>query len=216
MSRLLFAALFVFCASAPALGQGLRTATPPPLLRPANPFVPPIAQFGPRAAWPGAVAPVWPARPVWGGGWGGGWGGVYNPYFSGGVYNPYFASPYTWGWGMSEPSMNYVRPLQAPPLQGAGVNTSETQLVINPELPAVLALEFPADAAVTLNGKAVEGSGKSQTLTSPPLRAGESYTFDVKANWTADGKKFEWERTVTVGSGDRSKVAVARGFPVRD
>jgi uncharacterized protein (TIGR03000 family) len=225
MSRLSLAVLLVPCVAVPALAQGLRDTTPTPLYRSANPFVPPLMSWGPQAAWPGAVAPIQPwARPAlvaWPG-WG--WGGGYNPYTMGGIYNPYYASPYTWGWGMSEPSADYwARSTQPPPLQGAGGSGAgagtgvETQLVVNPELPAELTLEFPADAAVTLNGRAAEGSsGRTQTLTSPPLRAGESYTFDVKANWTADGKKYEWERTVTLGSGERSKVAVARGFPVNN
>ena len=71
-------------------------------------------------------------------------------------------------------------------------------------------------AAVTLNGQSVQGSGRTRTLTSPQLKAGETYTFDVKANWTADGKKYEWDRTVTLGSGERSKVAVARGFLAKE
>jgi uncharacterized protein (TIGR03000 family) len=214
MSRLSLAALLVPCVAVPALAQGLRDTTPTPLYRPANPFVPPIMHWGPQAAWPGAVAPVQPwARPVLVG-----WGGVYNPYFAGGIYNPYYASPYTWGWGMSDPSPDYwARSTQPPPLQGTGgTGTPGTQLVVNPELPAELTLEFPADATVTLNGQAVKGSGATRTLTSPPLSVGGSYTFDVKANWTADGKQYEWGRTVTVGSGDRSKVTVARGFPVKD
>lgn len=230
MSRLLLAALLVPCVAVPALAQGLRDLTPTPLYRPASPFVPPLMSWGPRAAWPGSVAPIEPwARPAlvaWGG-WGWGGGGVYNPYYAGGIYNPYYASPYTWGWGMSEPSPDYwARSTQPPPLQGAGFTGTGTgtgagadtqpTIVVNPELPAELTLEFPADAAVTLNGRSVEGSGKTRTLTSPELKAGESYTFDVKANWTADGKKYEWERTVTLGSGERSKVAVARGFQVKD
>jgi uncharacterized protein (TIGR03000 family) len=179
------------------------------MYRPANPYFPSLSNFGPQAGWPGVIAPTrpWVMPPL------GGWYGGYSPYYPGSFYG----SPYVWGWGMSEPSLDYVRPLQAPPLQGVGGNgSSGTQLVVNPELPAELTLEFPADAAVTLNGQAVKGSGKTQTLTSPPLKAGETYTFDVAANWTADGKKYEWDRTVTLGSGERSKVAVARGFPTKE
>ncbi|HVK16765.1 MAG TPA: TIGR03000 domain-containing protein [Fimbriiglobus sp.] len=209
MSRLSLAALLVPCVVAPALAQGLRDTTPTPLYRPGNPYIPSLANFGPRAGFPGAIAPTrpWVMPPL------GNWYGGYSPYYPGSFYG----SPYVWGWGMSEPSMDYGRPLTAPPLQGAGgTGSSGPQVVVNPELPAELSLEFPVDAAVTLNGKAVEGSGKARTLTSPPLKPGEAYTFDVKANWTADGKKYEWDRTVTLGSGERSKVAIARGFPVRD
>ena len=209
MSRLSLAALLVPCVAAPALAQGLRDTTPTPMYRPANPYFPSLSNFGPQAGWPGVIAPTrpWVLPP------GGGWYGGYSPYYPGSFYG----SPYVWGWGMSEPSLDYVRPIQAPPLQGAGGNgPSGTQLVVNPELPAELTLEFPADAAVTLNGQAVQGSGRTRTLTSPQLKAGETYTFDVKANWTADGKKYEWERTVTLGSGERSKVAVARGFLAKE
>jgi uncharacterized protein (TIGR03000 family) len=207
MNRLTLAALLVPCVAWPALAQGLRDTTPTPLYRPGNPFLPAISQFGPQAAWPGAIVPTVP----WAGA---GWGGGYYPYY--GSYLGYgYGSPYYWGWGMSQPYMDYGRLLQAPPLDGAG-KTDSTQVVINPQLPAELTLAFPADATVTLNGRAVKGSGKTQTLTSPPLKAGEAYTFNVKADWTADGQKYEWERVVTLGSGEHSKVAIARGFPVKD
>jgi uncharacterized protein (TIGR03000 family) len=212
MSRLLIAALLAVGVAAPAFAQGLRDSTPTPLYRPGNPFVPAISQFGPQAALPGAVTPIRPWRgPIWGGPvWGGPvWGGW------GGVYNPYFASPYTWGWGMGEPTMDYGRPLVAPPLQGVG-GSAGTELVINPELAAELTVELPAVAKVTLNGRAVDTSGKTVTLSSPQLKAGETYTFDVKANWTTDGRQYMWERVVTLGSGERSKMAVARGFPIKD
>ena len=214
---MLLAAVVLPLAALPALGQGIRDTTPPALVRPINPYLPAISQIGPAAGRPGAILPAYT--------WGRPWAPAWTPYWSGGYYpypnypyatGIYYGSPYYGGWGMSGPTMDYGRPLQAPPLQGAGVSSQDAALVVNPELPAELTVQFPASAEVTLNGAAAKGEGATRTLTSPPLKAGESHTFDVKAKWTADGKRYEWERTVTLGSGERSKVTVARGFPVKD
>jgi uncharacterized protein (TIGR03000 family) len=204
MTRLLAAALIPLTA-APALAQGLRDTRPTPQYFPGSPFRPPIADFGPRAGLPGMVVPTrpWVVPPGWG------WYGGYSPFFPGSFYgSPYVA----WGWGLPEPAMDRLTPTTPPPLQGAGTG----DLTIIPELPAELTLEFPADARVWLNGEAVDGEGKTRTLRSPPLRPGEGHTFNVRAEWTADGRRFEWERTVTLNSGQRSRVTVARGFPVSD
>jgi uncharacterized protein (TIGR03000 family) len=83
-------------------------------------------------------------------------------------------------------------------------------------LTAELTIEFPADAEVSVNGTAVPGSGKVRTLSSPVLRTGLTHTFAVIARWTQDGQKYEWERSVTLGPGERSRITVARGFLVSD
>ena len=183
--------------AAPALAQGIRTGPPATAFRPVFPGVQP----GPLPVRP------WPYRPAFFPGFGYPMGGpVYYPFGTGAYYGPttsYYAPTTGFGTGPS---------LVAPPLQGAGGSTP----VVDPELVAELTIEFPADAEITVNGEAAPGSAPARTLTSPPLKAGMAQTFAVKARWTKDGQRYEWERTVTLGPGERSRITVARGFLVSD
>jgi uncharacterized protein (TIGR03000 family) len=156
---------------------------------------------------PPVVRP-WPYRPATFPAW---------PYYGGLGYYP-FAPSVLYG-----PSYSYYTPasgfstqpsLIPPPLEGAGATPMSAPVSNNPELAAVLTFVFPAAADVRVNGVAVPGEGKVRTMQSPPLRTGLAHTFDVKARWTIDGQAYEWERTVTLGPGERSRITVARGFPV--
>ena len=181
--------------TAPALAQGIRFSPTTVPFRPIYPGVRPAPL--PVRPWP-YRPPFGPAYPVV--------GPVYAPIGPWGYYGPgvsYY--PPTSGFSTG-PS------LVAPPLQGAGSSSP----VVDPEMVAELTIEFPADAEITVNGEAVAGTAPARTLTSPPLRGGMAQTFAVKARWTKDGQKYEWERTVTLGPGERSRISVARGFLVSD
>src|SRR5699024_5829325 len=92
------------------------------------------------------------------------------PWFGGYGYYPYYWSsyPYTYdSWSM--PAYNAV---PAAPVTQAPAPNGPPPIV--PELPAEWTIEFPADAAVTLNGRAVEGGGVVRKLSSPPLKPGET------------------------------------------
>jgi uncharacterized protein (TIGR03000 family) len=144
-------------------------------------------------------------------GYGLGWGG----------YGGYGGSPYSFypgyyysgmGLGMGTLMPGYG----APPLVGAGGSGMGTQANVNSRFPAQLTIEFPASPSVTVNGQPISTSGPTQTLTSPALRPGQTYTFNVQARWSADGQEYEWNRRVTVAAGERSQVTVAHGFPVKN
>jgi uncharacterized protein (TIGR03000 family) len=77
---------------------------------------------------------------------------------------------------------------------------------------ASLTLKFPAKAKVWLDGRTAAGDDAAErTLTSPPLRAGEKYSFKVKAEWTDGGATRTYDRTVTVGAGESTRVIVLGG-----
>jgi uncharacterized protein (TIGR03000 family) len=83
------------------------------------------------------------------------------------------------------------------------------------EFPATLIVQFPAAADVWFNGEKAAGAGEEHTLISRALKPGERFTFDVKGRWTAGGKTYESKRTVTLGSGDRSRLLVVSGDEVK-
>ena len=88
--------------------------------------------------------------------------------------------------------------------------------VLTKEFPATLTVQFPGAAEVWLDGKKVEGAAaQERVLTSPTLRAGDTYTFDIKARWTKGGKTYEATRKATLTSGDRSRLLILAGNEVR-
>jgi uncharacterized protein (TIGR03000 family) len=97
------------------------------------------------------------------------------------------------------------------------VQPPEPPVPISGEAHATLVLTFPAEAEVWVNG--VKGEGKPDaewTLTSPALRTGTEYAFEVKARWKANGKTFQYERTTSVAAGNRSKATILNGTEVKE
>jgi len=187
------------------------TAQPRPL--PLAPGVTPASPFAPGAPF---QAPAPPPRvsqaniqfvPVLGP------GGLYYPWVG-------YASGlgYGTGYGFGYPGM----------LPGPAAVAPAAPLIVDPlvrpdvvnlanEFPATLTLQFPASAEVWLDGKKLTGSAaEERVLTSPVLRAGEKYTFLVKARWEKGGKTYEAKRAVALAAGDRSRLSIISGDEVRE
>jgi uncharacterized protein (TIGR03000 family) len=97
------------------------------------------------------------------------------------------------------------------------VGPPEPRVELSGQLPAILVLQFPAAAQVTINGKKSEGDPQTEwTLTSPPVNVGAPFAFEIKARWTASGKTFEYAKTVSVAGGDRTRSLVLTGTEVKE
>jgi uncharacterized protein (TIGR03000 family) len=133
--------------------------------------------------------------PIWWGG--GGWFPYYDP-----------------GYGYSGPTIVQVQQQVIAPV---AVQPPDPPVALSGQAVATLVLEFPTSAEVWVDGKKGEGEPTAEwTLTSPPLAVGSEFVFKVKARWTANGKTFEYERTVTVPAGNRSKALVVSGTEVKE
>lgn len=173
---------------------------------------------GLRPGTPALVAPT--AGPWWGAGFGWG-GGLISPYphrlgvpFSGIWWGGYgFGNPYA-----LLPVVPVVPVVPVPvPVPQSPRRPEPPPLIPGNEFPAVLVLELPAPGEIWVNGRQAEGGPATEwVLTSPVLRAGGEYTFDVKARWTAGGKSYESQRAVTVVGGRRSRLLVLAGTEVRE
>lgn len=203
--------------AAPAGAQPFPAARPvgstagPLFLQPAGPplfFQPQAPRFGPRAgmvggagrpfAPGGAFVPGFLPYPAFGYGFGGYGFGGYG--FGGGL-----------GYGVAPQVVIEVAP-QAP----AAVAPPERTVVLANEFPAALTVQFPAAADVWLNGKPVDGAAaEERVLTSPTLKPGERFTFDVRARWSRGGKTYEASHSAALGSGDRSRVLIVSGAEVK-
>jgi uncharacterized protein (TIGR03000 family) len=206
MTRYLLAALVVLAAGAAANAQytvPLTTASG-------------VGGFGGtfRPATPGMVAPGAP---------------MIDPRFSAGItvghrifpsdwvgYNPY-APFYGYGYTYVPPVAVVevpVVPVVVTPQRPARPALAPVEL--SNEFPATLVMQFPSDAEVWVDGKKQKGDADTEwTLTSPVLKAGGEYTFDVKGRWKSGGKTYEAQRSVTVAGGERKRVLVVSGTEVR-
>jgi uncharacterized protein (TIGR03000 family) len=131
-------------------------------------------------------------------------------YWGYGNYIPFGYVPY-YGFGYDEP---YIAPnFQPTPAVGA---TPAPLVQISNEFPATLTLQLPAAGTVWVNGVKSEGKPNTEwALTSPVLQSGGRYTFDIKARWSAGGKDYEADRSITVDGGKRSKLMIVSGTEVK-
>jgi len=61
----------------------------------------------------------------------------------------------------------------------------------------------PPDGAVNFDGVATRQVGGSRLFWTPPLKEGETYTYDLTVTWNINGRKVTRERKVPVAAGDR-------------
>jgi uncharacterized protein (TIGR03000 family) len=173
-----------------------------PFVPPASATQRPAAGFGFGVRQPNVVfAPV--ALP---------WGYGYSPY-----YAPYGGFGYGYGGNIVTQVIVPAQPVITldPPV--GVVTRPQPAVVLANQFPATLTLQFPSSAEVWLNGKKLEGAASDErVLTSPVLKTGERYTFDVKARWTTGGKTYETKRNIALGSGDRSRLLIVSGDEVKE
>jgi uncharacterized protein (TIGR03000 family) len=134
-----------------------------------------------------------------------------NPYYwgwGGGYYYP----DYYWPW----PDMYNVEPTLPYTYRAAQFAAPVTYVtptyptVVAPaqptELRARLAITVPMRARVWIGDREIDANAKPLVVESPPLQAGQSYTFDVKVTWPENGKTEERTRAVTVGAGEQTSL----------
>jgi uncharacterized protein (TIGR03000 family) len=75
--------------------------------------------------------------------------------------------------------------------------------VIVPEDVAEIDLTVPTGALVWFNGIRVKQTGAVRLLVTPALKVGVSYTYDIRAAYSENGKEVTTHRKLTVRAGDR-------------
>ena len=69
-----------------------------------------------------------------------------------------------------------------------------------------LSVRVPADAEIWVDGVATRQTGTSRKFVSPPLSAGQEYTYELTARWTENGREVVQTRRIDVTAGDRKSV----------
>jgi uncharacterized protein (TIGR03000 family) len=74
------------------------------------------------------------------------------------------------------------------------------------ERPVTLVVHVPADAQLEVEGAKTKTTGEVREFASPPLAAGKSYVYTLKATWTENGAEKSREIKVRVTGGKRVEV----------
>jgi uncharacterized protein (TIGR03000 family) len=76
---------------------------------------------------------------------------------------------------------------------------------------AVLSVQVPAGATVSVEGADSKQTGADRVFVSPPLKPGQDYTYTVKAQWKVNDKAIDQTQKVTVRAGERSALLFLSG-----
>jgi len=131
------------------------------------------------------------------GGWGSGaWGGDMGwwPYAAYGSIYPY--------WGAYGPDNGYGYPPGGPPPNYQALYPPSTTA----DGTVLLDVRVPDNADVWVDGHKTKATGTDRQFTSPTLRGGRTYLYDVRARWKDGDSTVDQTRTVRVQPGDRVKV----------
>jgi uncharacterized protein (TIGR03000 family) len=71
---------------------------------------------------------------------------------------------------------------------------------------AAIEIRVPADAALWFDGYKSSQVGPVRKFSTPPLKSGQNYAYDIRARWTVNGAPVEQTRTVVVQPGERVQV----------
>jgi len=180
--------------------------------RPVSPLAPTVSPLMP------GISPMMPGISPTGTGVAGGFARPLN-------HGPGFHFPGVWGgyggwfpfYGYGGYAYEVPVPVEIPVPVPVAVRPPDPPPNVSGEGLATLVLEFPSAAEVWVDGKKGPGEPNAVwTLTSQPLPLGTEYPFKVKARWTFNGKTYEYEKTVTVAAGNRSKALVVSGTEVKE
>jgi uncharacterized protein (TIGR03000 family) len=139
----------------------------------------------------------------------GAYSGYGYPYATGGGYwgGGYWGGGYSGG-GYSSDSASSTYPsyaTTADTIQSADT-TPSADTIAPADTRAYLSVDVPADAKVWVNDQLMPQTGTVRQLYSPPLTSGQSYTYEIRAQWFEDDRPMERVRQVQVHAGDRFTV----------
>jgi len=73
---------------------------------------------------------------------------------------------------------------------------------------AQIEVSLPADADLFFQGVKMKKTGARRSFVTPPLEAGESYTYQVRAVWKENGREVTQSRGLSVHAGDRQSIVL--------
>jgi uncharacterized protein (TIGR03000 family) len=79
------------------------------------------------------------------------------------------------------------------------------------EAAARMIITLPADATLTVDGRATRSTSDVRTFVTPPLERGKTFHYDLRAEITRDGKPVTTNKRIEVRAGEDTRVTL--NFP---
>jgi uncharacterized protein (TIGR03000 family) len=73
---------------------------------------------------------------------------------------------------------------------------------------ATIVVSLPADAKLTVDGKATTSTSDTRVLVSPSLESGKDFVYNLRAEVTRDGQTQSVTRQVIVRAGQETRVTL--------
>jgi uncharacterized protein (TIGR03000 family) len=93
-----------------------------------------------------------------------------------------------------------------PPPENTSAKSSNTG-------PAHLDVRVPADAELWVDGKKTTQTGTARTFSTPDLKPGQDYAYEMRADWQDRDRKITQTRRVTFHAGENVKVDFTKPPP---
>jgi uncharacterized protein (TIGR03000 family) len=153
-----------------------------------------------------------------GGCYGGGWGGCYGGYSGRRMAGGWGYGGYAWGYSprmggyaYSPGGYNYASPMMADN-QRYGDSSTDRSFYYSPgserRNEATIVVHLPADAKLTVDGKATQSTSDTRVFTSPPLEPGKTYHYTLRGEVNRNGKTLNAKKEVEVRAGRMSEVTL--------
>jgi uncharacterized protein (TIGR03000 family) len=121
------------------------------------------------------------------------------------------------GGGMMYPMMGHPgMPMYGAPMMGQPAAPEGVKKMPKPEgrtdagpAPAVLVVNLPEDARLTVDGDATTSTSGLRVLVSPDLNPGKDYHYTLQAEVIRDGKPVRVEERVVVRAGEETLVTLS-------
>jgi uncharacterized protein (TIGR03000 family) len=136
----------------------------------------------------------------------GGSGGVYASFGDSSGFGGYA------GYSTSSPMMysSAYGPGYSMPLTNFNQNSFGAQPSVNENRTdanqATLVVDLPANAKLLIDGQPTQLTSATRTFITPPLKPGQEYYYDLKAELNRDGKTLAATKRVTIRPGQESRV----------
>jgi uncharacterized protein (TIGR03000 family) len=142
---------------------------------------------------------------------------------------PWLGAAYAWGWPYSYGGYGYSYPDYSDyyyPGDTTIYNTyPSNSYYYNPDvvpsanttpssaLTATITIHVPPNAKVWFDGTPTQQTGEWREFASPPLDRGQTFHYDVRAQWMDNGKMIDQTRRVEVSAGSLANVDFLRPNP---
>lgn len=83
-----------------------------------------------------------------------------------------------------------------------------------PAKAALFHVHVPPDAKISFSGHETQQRGNHRAFVTPALEENQTYSYDIRAQWTEDGRNMDRTTKVLVRAGDRTRIDLNRDMTV--